>query len=438
MNVVEREKEKYKTAVKQLSKLSPDMAQGFPDEPGLEILGRGLEYGKSEEAIPHSLPEKKSGSGPNKRMRGLGRVFQPTYKDKKTNEQKQAATWWVQYSYRGRVKREASGSLHRADAVRLLKKRLAEIGKGRLIGPDIEKTTFEDLAGMLLNDYRANGRRSLNRVDDAVTHLRGTFGGMLALDITSDKITAHKTDRQQGGAANATINRELSALKRMFRLGELAGKVAQRPHFEMLKESNVRKGFFEADQFRSVLVHLSEDLQPAIRTAYITGWRIHDEILTRRRHHVDLQAGWIRLEPGETKNGEGRMFFLTPELHEILERQRVRTEALERATGQIIPWIFHRDGKPIKSFRRSWKTACKRAGIPGRIPHDFRRTAVRNLERAGVNRSTAMKMVGHRTESIYRRYAIVDETMLREGAEKLSTFHESERRNRQNKAAGEK
>ncbi len=153
---------------------------------------------------------------------------------------------------------------------------------------------------------------------------------------------------------------------------------------------------------------------------------------------MDFQAGWLRLEPGETKNGEGRMFPLTPELREILERQRVRTEALERATGQIIPWIFHRNGKPIKGFRRAWLTACKRAGVPGRIPHDFRRTAVRNLERAGVNRSTAMKMIGHRTESIYRRYAIVDETMLREGAEKLSAFHETERRNRQNKAAGEK
>ena len=75
--------------------------------------------------------------------------------------------------------------------------------------------------------------------------------------------------------------------------------------------------------------------------------------------------------------------------------------------------------RPLSSaFRRAWLTACRRAGLPGRIPHDFRRTAVRNLERAGVPRSTAMKMVGHKTESIYRRYAIVDEAMLKEGAGK--------------------
>ena len=77
-------------------------------------------------------------------------------------------------------------------------------------------------------------------------------------------------------------------------------------------------------------------------------------------------------------------------------------------------------GRPLKGFVKAWRAACKAAGVPGRIPHDFRRTAVRNLERACVPRSTAMAMVGHRTEAIYRRYAIVDEVMLREAAEKLA------------------
>ncbi len=157
-----------------------------------------------------------------------------------------------------------------------------------------------------------------------------------------------------------------------------------------------------------------------MEVAYITGWRIKSEILTRQKVHVDLEAGWLRLDPGETKNREGRMFPLTPKLRAVLERQFARTRDMERATGRIIPLIFHRKGKPIKSFRRAWLTACKKAGVPGRIPHDFRRTAIRNLERAGVPRSTAMAMVGHRTEAIYRRYAIVDEVMLREGAVKLA------------------
>ena len=142
---------------------------------------------------------------------------------------------------------------------------------------------------------------------------------------------------------------------------------------------------------------------------------------------MNLEAGWLHLEPGETKNGEGRNFPLTPELCEVLEQQIERTRAVEQATGRIVPWLFHREGNPIRDFRGAWASACRRAGVPKRIPHDFRRTAVRNLERAGVPRSAAMAMVGHRTEAIYRRYAIADEAMLKEGAVKLAAFHASEK-----------
>jgi integrase len=152
-----------------------------------------------------------------------------------------------------------------------------------------------------------------------------------------------------------------------------------------------------------------------------------DELLTRQWAQVDFKAGWLRLEPGETKNGEGRMFPLAPGLRAVLEQQRAATLELERKGERIIPWIFHRDGAAIIDFRRAWRGAVKRAGLPHRIPHDFRRTAVRNLERAGVPRSAAMKMVGHRTEAIYRRYAIADEAMLRDAADKLATLHQAER-----------
>lgn len=151
------------------------------------------------------------------------------------------------------------------------------------------------------------------------------------------------------------------------------------------------------------------------------------QILTRQKHHVNLNAGWLWLEPGEGKSGEGRDFPLIPELREVLAQQLEKTAALELATGQSIPWLFHKTGTPIGSFRKVWATASKRAGLAGKILHDFRRTAVRNLERAGVPRSAAMAMVGHQTESIYRRYAIADETMLKEGAMKLAAFHSAQR-----------
>jgi integrase len=370
-----------------------------------------------------------------KRDRGEGSIYQERYKDKATGEWKTCETWKISYYWLGRRKRESTGSAKRADAVKLLNKRKAEMARGRLVGPDLEKVTYEDLRAMLLENYKTNERRSLDRLEDAVAHLSGFFGMRRALDITADRITSYVAQRKDEGAANATINRELAALKRMFRLGEIAGKVAYCPHVEMLEERNTRTGFFEEPDFQAILRHLSDDLKPVAEVAYVTGWRVKSELLSRQWADVDFKSGWLRLEPGETKNSEARMFPLTPRLRAILDRQRDRTEAVSKETGRIVPWVFHRAGRPIKYFRRAWLTACRKAGfaqlvseIPRvikalRVPHDFRRTAVRNLERAGVPRSTAMRMVGHKTEAIYRRYAIVDEVMLKEGAEKLERYH---------------
>ena len=108
-----------------------------------------------------------------------------------------------------------------------------------------------------------------------------------------------------------------------------------------------------------------------------------------------------------------------PELVEVIDAQWTVHEQL-KTRSVISPFVFTRDGEPVKAFRRSWHKACAAAGYPSKIPHDFRRTAVQNFERAGVSRSVAMKITGHKTESIYRRYAIVSEGDLREGLGKFS------------------
>src|SRR5215468_11930044 len=359
------------------------------------------------------------------RERGSGSLFRERYRDKRTGQVKTCQTWTMKLWVGGRPLKRSAGTTSRAVANKRLEAWKAAIQQGMYV-PDAEQTRFDDLVTLLLDDYRANSRKSLDRVEDAIDHLNEMFTGSRAQAITSERIRGYVRHRQDERAANATINRELAALKRMFRLGERAGKVVRRPFIAMLQEHNARTGFFERDQFDRVLAHLSEDLKAVFEADYIAGWRVKSELLTRQWGHVDFQSGWLRLEPGETKNGEGRQFPLTPALRAVLQRQRERTLAVEKARHTAIPWVFHRDGQRIKSFRRAWLTACKRAGVFGRVPHDFRRTAVRNLERAGVPRSTAMKMVGHRTESIYRRYAIVDETMLREGAVKLQALHDTQ------------
>jgi len=362
-----------------------------------------------------------------KKNRGTGLVYQPTYVDKGTGERKAASTWWIQYSVRGRRFRESSGSRNRPEAEKLLQERLETAAQGKPVGPRAGKATFEDLAQILLDDYRVNARRSLERVEDALGHLRGFFGGVVAVEITSDRIGSYISWRQEQRAASATIKRELAALGRAFRLAQKAGMVAFRPEISTLREESQPREFFEADQYRAVLENLPAYLKPAIQTAFITGWRIKSEILTRQKQHLDLQSGFLNLEREETSSGEERRFPLTPGMGELLVRQLKEVNELERKTGRMIPWLFHHNGKPIKDFRKAWALACGRAGVIGKVPHDFRRTAIRNLERAGIPRPAAMAMVGHRTESIYQRYKVADETMLKESAAKLAALHESEK-----------
>ena len=246
---------------------------------------------------------------------------------------------------------------------------------------------------------------------------------MLAVRIDEERIDRYVAERKAQEAANGTINRELTTLKRAFRLAKKLKRVASVPEIAMLAEATPRQGLVEQADFARLLSHLSADLQAPLEAAYITGWRLASEIFTRQWKHVDFKAGWLRLEPGETKNGDGRVFPLTPELRAVLERQRDLTEVLQRKQGRIIAWIFHRRGEPIRQIQKDWDKATAAAGLKGRIPHDLRRTAVPNLERAGVPRSAALKLVGHKTESIYRRYAITDEAMLQEAGAKLSAFH---------------
>ena len=307
--------------------------------------------------------------------------------------------------------------------MRLLNRRRGEISTGKLITPNTKKITFEDLSRMLIEDYRLCERKSLDRAEDAVEHLQEFFGVFRAIEIATDTITRYAVKRQAEGARPATIKYELSLLKRMFNLAIRAGKLIRKPYFPSISVRNTRAGFFEDSEFAAILEHVDADVAPVIEFAYCTGWR-KQEILKLQWRQIDFKARTIRLEPMTTKNDEARTFPFKnfPRLESVILKQWERTLLLQQATDQIIPWVFHRDGKPIKDFRKHWRKACEESGVPGRYVHDFRRTAVRNLERAGVPRSVAMKLVGHKTESIYRRYAIVSESDLSEGVEKLAAL----------------
>lgn len=325
--------------------------------------------------------------------------------------------WWLDYYHEGKRIRESSGTTDRTEARRILQARQGQIAEGRFVGPRADRVTFEELAEDFLNDYRVNGRKSIGEAERRTRlHLAPSFGGKTAHGITTADVKAFIANRQEEGASNGEINRELAALKRMFNLGFNAEKITRKPYIPMLEENNARQGFFESWEFEAVLARLPEYLRPPMTFAYYTGWRTKSEVLTLRWEQIDLDIGTVRLEVGTTKNKDGRMIYLTEELKSLL--LGLWHEHLTNCPEG--PWVFHRNGKPIKDFRGAWKRACREAGLSDKIPHDFRRTAVRNMVRAGIPERVAMMISGHKTRCVFDRYHIVSDGDLQEAAHRLS------------------
>ncbi len=358
--------------------------------------------------------------------------------------------WWIRWYRDGRRHEESSGSEKRGVAQALLRTREGAVANGEPITAKMGKLRIDEALQDVVNDYKTNGKRSLDHVVRGVEkHLIPCFGGggwrtsrrrtsgsyiaqrqatttvtyaaydIVQKDGSTKQIPARECTDE--GASNAEINRELSILKRAYRLALQANKLLHAPHVPMLRESNARQGFFERAEFEDVRAALPEPVRPVATFAYLTGWRIQSEVLPLQWAQVDRRAQIIRLDPHTTKNSEGRTFPYAshPELVDLIDTLWTAHEALTKA-GTICPSVFHRDGTPIREFRSAWRTACTAAGVPGKIPHDFRRTAVRNLVRAGVPERVAMQLTGHKTRSVFDRYDIVNEADLQTAVAKLA------------------
>ena len=332
-------------------------------------------------------------------MRGMGRIF------------KRRSVYWIAYYHRGKEHRESSHSESEKEARRLLKRRIGEVGTGRFTGPREERVTFEDLAKALLTDYEINRRRSVRSARLSISHLREFFGLERAVDITTDRIKAYASARQREGAANASINRELAALKRMFSLAVQDGRLSNAPYIPSLEEDNARQGFLDHAAFVALIANLPEYLQDPIAFLYLSGWRL-GEMKALEWRDIDLAGKVVHLRPEISKNKDGRLLPLSGELLEIVARAHAKRRL-------DCPFVFQRDGEPIGDFRKAWSNARKAAHLARVLVHDLRRTAVRNMVRAGIPDRVAMTLSGHKTRSIFDRYNIVSEADLAQAAERL-------------------
>jgi len=331
-------------------------------------------------------------------MRGDGRVF------------KRGKTWWIAFYVDGREQRESARTNDEAGAQKCLRRKLKEVHAHELdpakpfISQRDRKRTVSDLMDALKADFDIRGKWN-PQARTNVEHVRSAFGETRATALRAEQVDEYIQRRLSEGSAKASINRVTQLLKQAFSLAELPA-----PRIRRLDESdNVRRGFFTEGEVRLVMANLPSELADFTLFAWLTGMR-KGEIASLRWE--DFDGDCIRLRAEDAKNGTARLVPLEGELVQLIERRKTARQFKVNGLVMMSAVIFHRAGEPIREFRKSWATACRLAGVR-RLFHDPRRSACRNMVAAGVAQVTAMQLSGHKTDSMFRRYAIVAENDMR-------------------------
>ena len=339
-------------------------------------------------------------------MKGNGRVF------------RRGQLWWIAYYDNGRECRESSGSRERKEAVRLLRQRLAEVTLGAPRSSVSKRATaravtMQELFDLVENNLQLN-RRTSHSNHACLRRMRKHFGRHTVHACTGLVISHYMAARQRAGLKAGTINREMSVLKVAFRLGYENDLVTKVPVIRRLPELGVRNEFFTREEIDALLPHLPEDLRDVVLFGFLTGWR-KGEITGLRWSNVNRAEAVIRLEPEQNKSRDVRVLALQGELAELIER---RWQA--RKAGRILAmYVFHRNGRPVAYFHKSWLTACCKAGLGRRWFHSLRRSAARNMSLQGIPEKVIMSIMGHKTRGMFDRYNIVTEGDQREYARRL-------------------
>jgi integrase len=335
--------------------------------------------------------------------------------------------WFSVLSVNGKQVEMSTGTADLREARKFHKAKLEELvldkhGKAEFLTPAHQRLQIGALLDELVADYRVRSLKSLGTVLSHLKPLRAHFGTWRAVALKPKDLKAYIEKRRAKGKSNATINRELELLRRTLRLAHEQGQLPTEVKVPMLEENNTRQGFATRSQLEAIVAHLPEWLQDFARFAFITGMR-KGEIASLRWEDVDREVGAVRLKAENAKTGEARTLMVVGDLAELMER-RFQARLFTRVTGTpfVSEYVFHRKGQPIEDFRGPWERACSAAGIPRLLFHDLRRSAVRNMDRAGVSRHVAMAISGHKTESMYQRYNIVSEADLRAAAEKTQLY----------------
>lgn len=343
--------------------------------------------------------------------------------------------WWIRYCVDGRDVRRFVGNKTEArneyDTIK------ARQRAGDSVVP--LRTTIGRLIQLGVADAEANGQKSLKEVRRFAALFGHHWGRKRAVTLTTSDVAAYRAGRRDGQlttkdpekrphqrktlcVSDSTVNRELSWLRHCYHLGlrHSPPLVSRVPYIPILAERNVRAGFFDLAEFQRLREHLPEHVRVPATIGYYTGMR-RGEILGLKWAQIDFGAGVLRLDPHTTKTDEPREVPLIAEVRAALEAWRLTT--IEQWPS--CPWVCHLRGERVERITTAWKTACRKAGLPGRLFHDFRRSAVRNLVRAGVNQAVAQAISGHKTASVFARYNIVSNKDLAQAGALLERYLEA-------------
>ena len=350
-----------------------------------------------------------------RRTRGCGSVFRV------------GRIWYIQYYDHGRKISESSHFTDRQQAEELLKQRMGDIAAGRDVSPN--KATVADLCSLVLADYRLRKRRDLKHLEWRYkAHVEPALGSVQASRLTAAQIRAYVEERRKADASDATVNRELAVLRRAFTLAmrEDPPLVRRAPYIPKLEEDNARQGFLDPEQYEKLLEELPLPLKALFVCGYHTGARKGELRKIRWEQQVDFEAAVIRLSAGQTKGKKPRTLPIYGDMERWLKSQRNRCP-------DGCPFVFFGiRNRPVSDHLPGWREACERVGLPGLLFHDLRRSAVRNMKRAGVQDKVAMEISGHKTRAVFDRYNITDEGDIGSAADKLANYF---RRRKQERAA---
>lgn len=335
-------------------------------------------------------------------------------------KQKGSENWFFRLYLNGKQVRETTGTADETEACRIALVRLDEAGADRaqikkFTGPEQKKITVQQLLDGLKLNYETRGKGG-PRLLSNLRPLEEWFGHFKAVELRGVDLDRFIKHAQEHGrckdsskpARPASINRCLQLLSQSYKLAKADELLNHEPPKRRLSEvGNTRLGFFDASDFYRVLSHLPDYLKDFTLFGYLCGWR-KSEIASLQWSDIDGDS--IRLRAAHSKNRTGRSLSIAGELAQLIERRKA-ARPVKTDTGTVLAaFIFHNgQGQRVGDFRKAWRTACLKAGVPGRIFHDLRRSAVRDMVRSGTSQTVAMSISGHKTASVFQRYSITDQ-----------------------------